>query len=152
MRNAILPLAAALAVTAAPAAAQDSDAPIYDELSVDAAPETLPLADMADEMRDPERQRDMALMLQTMTEVLLDLPIAPLAKAAADMAGEKAEEIDPDLTLRKVAPDAGRLSEEVAVVVPRAMQAMGGLAEGLSEMTPALRDMARRLREALPKD
>ncbi|WP_435203680.1 hypothetical protein [Qipengyuania sp. 902] len=147
MRNAILPLAAAFAVTAAPAAAQDYDAP-----DVDASPETLPLADMADEMRDPERQRDMALMLQTMTEVLLDLPIAPLAKAAADMAGEKAEEIDPDLTLRKVAPDAGRLSEEVAVVVPRAMQAMGGLAEGLSEMTPALRDMARRMREALPKD
>lgn len=147
MCNAILPLAAALAVTAAPAAAQDYDAP-----EAGAAPEALPLADMAEEMRDPERQRDMALMLQTMTEVLLDLPIAPLAKAAADMAGEKAEEIDPDLTLRKVAPDAGRLSEEVAVVVPRAMQAMGGLAEGLSEMTPALREMARRMREALPKD
>lgn len=148
MRSPIVAAAAALAAFAVPATAQEYDATALDEPAVDERA----LEDMADEMRDPARQREMALMLQTMTEVLLDLPIAPLAQAAADMAGEKAEEIDPDLTLRKVAPDAGRVSDGVAVAVPRAMQAMGGLAEGLSEMTPALRDMARRLREALPRE
>ncbi len=148
MRSPIVAAAAALAAISVPAAAQEYDAVPRDEPAID----DRALDDMADEMRDPVRQREMALMLQTMTEVLLDLPIAPLAQAAADMAGERAEDIDPDLTLRKVAPDAGRVSEEVAVVVPRAMQAMGGLAEGLSDMAPALRDMADRLRDALPRE
>ncbi|MDG5746644.1 hypothetical protein P8Q88_00475 [Qipengyuania sp. XHP0207] len=148
MRSPIVAAAAALAAISVPAAAQDYDAVPLDEPTMD----DRALSGMAGELRDPVRQREMALMLQTMTEVLLDLPIAPLAQAAADMAGERAEDIDPDLTLRKVAPDAGRVSEEVAVVVPRAMQAMGGLAEGLSDMAPALRDMADRLRDALPRD
>ncbi|WP_324828572.1 hypothetical protein [Qipengyuania zhejiangensis] len=138
MRTLILP-AAIMAMVATPAAAQA--APPQD------AP---PLADMADQMRDPDRQRDMALMVQTMTEVLLDMPIASLAKAAAEMAGEQAEAVDPDLTLRKMAPDAGQVSEGVAVAVPRAMQAMGGMAEGLAAMMPALRDMADQLKRALP--
>ena len=44
------------------------------------------LSDLGDQMGDPAYQRDMALMLQAMTEVLLDMPVAPLAQAAAEMA------------------------------------------------------------------
>ena len=143
MRRLLLPATAAIAIAATPAAAQDADAPRLTEL---------PLADMAGELRDPDRQRETAMLVQTMAEILLDLPIAPLAQAAAEMAGEKAEAIDPNLTLRKVAPDAGRVSEGLAVAVPRAMEAMGAMSEGAERMKPALRDMAERLRDLLPRD
>ena len=43
------------------------------------------LSDLGEQMRDPAYQRDMALMLQAMTEVLLDMPVAPLAQAAAEI-------------------------------------------------------------------
>lgn len=142
MRTFILPAAAAALVLPAPAFAQDA----YDDAPEAAAP----LTDLGERMKDPERQREMALMLQAMTEVLLDMPIAPLAQAAADMAGEQADDIDPDLTLRHMAPDAGRVGEEVARTVPRAMQAAGAMAEGFAAMTPMLREMAERMREAIP--
>lgn len=141
MRRLILP-AAALAVLSAPAAAQDDAVP---------SAETAPLAGMAEQMRDPERQREMAMMVQTMTEVLLDMPIAPLAKAAADMAGEQAEDIDPNMTLRQMAPDAGEVSKQVGKNLPRAMEAMGSMAEGFAAMAPALREMAERMKDALPE-
>ena len=103
-----------------------------------------------EQMRDPAYQRDMALMLQAMTEVLLDMPIAPLAQAAAEMASEKTRDIDPDLTLRRVVPQTDRVGDEVARTVPRAMQAAGTMAEGLAAMAPLLRDMAGQLRGAIP--
>ncbi len=109
------------------------------------------LSDLGEQMRDPAYQRDMALMLQAMTEVLLDMPVAPLAQAAAEMVGEETRDIDPDLTLRRMVPQADRAGEEVARVVPRAMQAAGSMAEGLAAMTPLLRDMAARMRAIAPQ-
>ncbi|MBX7481978.1 hypothetical protein [Qipengyuania qiaonensis] len=139
MRKLVFPVMLGALLLPAPAFAQDY------------APEaSAPLADLGEQMRDPARQREMALMLQAMTEVLLDMPVAPLAQAAADMAGETAQDIDPELTLRQIAPDAGRVSEEVARNVPRAMQAAGSMAEGVAAMAPMLRDMADRMRAAMP--
>lgn len=109
------------------------------------------LSDLGEQMRDPAYQRDMALMLQAMTEVLLDMPVAPLAQAAAEMAEKEARDIDPDLTLRRMVPQADRAGEEVARVVPRAMQAAGSMAEGLAAMTPLLRDMGARMRAIAPQ-
>lgn len=108
------------------------------------------LEGFGERMQDPAQQRDMALMLQAMTEVLLDMPIGPLAEAAADMAGEEAAKIDPDMTLRQLAPDAGQVSEEVARNVPRAMRAAGAMAEGMAALAPQWRALAERMREALP--
>lgn len=109
------------------------------------------LSDLGEQMRDPAHQRDMALMLQAMTEVLLDMPVAPLAQAAAQMADKEVRDIDPDLTLRRMVPQADRAGEEVARVVPRAMQATGSMAEGLAAMTPLLRNMAARMRAIAPQ-
>ena len=109
------------------------------------------LSDLGEQMRDPAYQRDMALMLQAMTEVLLDMPVAPLAQAAAQMADKETRDIDPDLTLRRMVPQADRAGEEVARVVPRAMQAAGSMAEGLAAMTPLLRNMAARMRAIAPQ-
>ena len=137
MRNFILPAALAACTLPVPALAQDAPA--------------APLADLGEQMRDPAYQRDMALMLQAMTEVLLDMPVAPLAQAAAEMAEEEARDIDPDLTLRRMVPQSDRAGEDVARVVPRAMQAAGSMAEGLAAMTPLLRDMATRMRAIAPQ-
>ncbi|WP_422357176.1 hypothetical protein [Qipengyuania flava] len=109
------------------------------------------MSDLGEQMRDPAHQRDMALMLQAMTEVLLDMPVAPLAQAAAEMAAKETRDIDPDLTLRRMVPQADRAGEEVARVVPRAMQAAGSMAEGLAAMTPLLRNMAARMRAIAPQ-
>lgn len=109
------------------------------------------LSDLGEQMRDPAYQRDMALMLQAMTEVLLDMPVAPLAQAAAEMADKETRDIDPDLTLRRMVPQADRAGEDVARVVPRAMQAAGSMAEGLAAMTPLLRNMAARMRAIAPQ-
>lgn len=141
MRKIILPAAAAALVLPAPAFAQDA----YDDAPEAAAP----LADLGERMKDPETQRDMALTLQAMTEVLLDMPIGPLAEAAADMAGEQAREIDPDMTLRQMVPNADRVSDEIARNAPRVMQAAGSMAEGVAAMTPMLRDMAARMRDIM---
>ena len=101
------------------------------------------LSDLGDQMGDPAYQRDMALMLQAMTEVLLDMPVAPLAQAAAEIADKEA--------LRRMVPRADRAGEEVARNVPRAMQAAGSMAQGLAAMTPLLRDMAARMRAIAPQ-
>lgn len=141
MRPTIIP-AALLSLIAIPVAAQETSAP---------APEAGALADMAQQMQDPERQRELAMVAQTMAEVLLDLPIAPLAQAAAEMAGEEARQIDPDLTLRKLAPEAGELSGEIGRSAPRVMQAAGTLAGALAAMAPTLREMAEQMARALPR-
>lgn len=129
-----LPLAALAALSLpAPAVAQDAA-----------------LADLGERMRDPAQQRETALMAQALTEIMLDMPIAPLAQAAAEMAGEKAATIDPDLTLRKLAPEAGQASEALGRNLPRAMAAVGAMAETTARMAPALRDMAARMRAMMP--
>ena len=140
MRKLIIP-AAALAAFSVPAAAQEAPVDGID---------TAPLAEMAEQMRDPAKQQELSAMLQAMTQVLLDAPIAPLAKAAADMAGEKAEDIDPDLTLRQMTPDAEVVTDEIARNVPRMMDMMSGMSEGLAAMTPALKEMAERMKDAFP--
>ena len=147
MRKLILPALAATTLAAPlPAFAQESDAPItLEEQRED-------LSGMADRLKDPERQRQMALMLRTMSEVLLDLPLAPLMDAmgevSADLTGEEAPQVDPDATLRSIAPQAERIPEQVEKTLPRALDAMGSMAEAFGAMAPALRDMAARMKDA----
>ena len=100
------------------------------------------LSDLGEQMRDPAYQRDMALMLQAMTEVLLDMPVAPLAQAAAEMVGEETRDIDPDLTLRRMVPQADRAGEEVARVVPRAVECVANAAPSCTSCTGAPERMA----------
>lgn len=103
-------------------------APAFAQPDTDSA--VAALADLGEQLRDPERQRELTLMMQAMSEVLLDMPIAPLAQAAADMAGEKAQHIDPDLTVRKMAPEAGRIGTALMRNMLRAMAASAERREG----------------------
>jgi hypothetical protein len=136
-----------LAALAAPAPllAQEADVPPLEPVE---GPET----DLAEKFADPDYQRQTALMVRTMAEVLLDLPLAPVMEAAGDVAGEDAPDVDPDATLRSLAPGASRVPEEIERNLPRAMQAMGSMADAFEAMKPALRDMAERLKEALPEE
>ena len=131
--------AAALATFALPAAARAQD-----------EPSGSPMAEMAEKMADPARQAEMALLLQAMGEIMLDMPVGPMMEAAAEMAGDQARKVDPDTTLRQIAPEASRVPEEIAKATPQMMRAMGGMAKGMDKMMPALRDMAARMEEALP--
>ena len=129
-----LALAAPLALLTAPAhAADDSE-----------------LAPLIETLSDPARQQSLAQTLAVLSEAFLDLPLAPMARAAAQAAGEDPEAIDPDMTLRQIAPDAERVPEELSARVPEMMGAMAGMAQGMEAMLPALRQMAERMEQSLP--
>jgi hypothetical protein len=100
---------------------------------------------------DPAAQEAIAEGMAAASEALLDVPLAPLARAVAQAAGEDPDEIDPDLTLRKVSPEAEDAPHKVRESVPRMMGAVAGMAGGVGAMVPALREMAERMREAVAR-
>lgn len=105
-------------------------------------------AEIARTLRDPARQRALASTAAVLTEMVLDLPLAPILRPLAEAAG-KPDAVDPALTLRRSAPGADALPGQVARVLPRAMDAAGAASEGAAAMTPALRDLAERMRAVL---
>ena len=105
---------------------------------------------MAEELADPARQEQIALMAETMAEVLLAMPAAPLLRAAATVAGEDPEEIDPDVSVGDlVGPDLADAPREFDHRLPQMMGAMAVLAATLEDLAPLMRE---RMREALPPD
>ena len=112
-------------------------------------------SDFAERMQDPDTQREFAPMARAMGEVLLDLPIAPLVAAAGevseDLTGKDLPSVDPDATLRKIAPLSSRAPEEIERNLPRALNAMGSMAKALETMAPTLRDMAVRMKTIAPQ-
>ncbi|MXO48806.1 hypothetical protein GRI69_11115 [Erythrobacter vulgaris] len=148
MRKLVLTTLASTALLAsAPAFAQDADT--QEPLALEERES--PFSDMAERMRDPENQRQMALMLRTMSEVLLDMPLAPLMNSLGEIAGEDAPKVDPDATLRSVAPQADRVPEAIEKNLPRALDTMGSMADAFEQMMPALEQMAERLKDAAPQ-
>ncbi len=104
---------------------------------------------LADRLKDPALQQTLSTSVAVLGEILLDLPLAPLAEAAAKMAGEDVAGVDPDMTLRNLAgPDADRVPAELAANLPRMMGSLAGALEGAQEITPLLRDLARRVGDA----
>lgn len=120
-----------------------------DTLLNDADGETT--VELGEKLADPAMQEQVATTVAVMSEILLDLPLAPLAKSLAEAGVESAERIPQDTTLRKLAPGAERVPEELAENLPRMMNAMAALSKGLEEMRPAIEEMADRMKEALPE-
>ena len=100
-------------------------------------------------LKDPVAQAAIAEGMAAASEALLDIPLAPLAKAVAEAAGDNPDDVDPDLTLRRVSPDAQDAPDRVRESLPRVMGAMGSMAGGMGAMIPALREMADRMRAAV---
>ena len=142
----LIPRALFAAAMPLPAFAQDA------ELLAPEEAEATSLEQMSDKLSDPARQQELAMMARAMGEVLLDLPLAPLTEALAEIAGEEAPAMDQGTTLRALAPEASRVPEEIERNLPRAMQAMSALAGAMEAMAPELRAMARRFEEALPQE
>ena len=90
MRKFVVALAAGTALVPLPALAQD-------------AAEDSGLARAAEEMRDPVRQEQVAVMAEAVIASLLEMPVGNLLRSAAEIAGEDPEEIDPNTTLREAA-------------------------------------------------
>lgn len=105
---------------------------------------------MARTMGDPVRQQAMARAVGAVTDVLLDIPLAPILGPIAEAAGEDPRDIDRDATLRKMSPAAGDVSRQVERQLPRAMGAMAGMSGALAGMLPQLREAVDRMRDAIP--
>lgn len=135
MRRLILSLP--LLALAAPAMAAD-------------APADAGLDRMAKTLADPVRQQALAKAMGAMTDVLLDIPLAPILGPLAEAAGEDPRRIDRDATLRKMTPGAGDVSRQVERTLPRAMGAMAGMSTVFADLLPQLREAAERMRDALP--
>lgn len=120
----------------APVLAQDGDAS---------------LERMQERLSDPAQQQQIASTLGALSEILLSMPIAPMIEAVEEATGEELAPVGPDTTLRSLAgPRADTLSRDIEQHVPRAMEAMAGMTRGMQAMLPALREMADRMRAAIP--
>jgi hypothetical protein len=108
-------------------------------------------AEVERKLGDPATQAAVAEGMAAASEALLDIPLAPLARAVAKAAGEDPERVDPDMTLRRVTPEADDVPERVREELPRVMGAMSGMAGSVGAMVPALREMAERMREAMER-
>ena len=125
--------ALAAAAIAVPAAAQDRHA-----------------GRMAEKLSDPALQHSMSTAVAAMAEAMLDMPVAPFARAMEAMGDPDAREIDPDATLADVAgPEARRMPREMARKLPRMMGAMGGMAGVMEAMLPQLQAMGRQMRDRM---
>src|SRR5690606_11615945 len=110
MRHPFL-LAAAIALLPAPALA----APDYEDGE---------LSDTAKAFADPQRQEELAGTMRAVMEAMLEMPAAPLLRAAATVAGEDPEAVHPDTRVADLAgPEAAEAPREVAEKLPQMMGA-----------------------------
>jgi hypothetical protein len=152
----ILVISTALAALALPAGAA-AQAPgdyyegdVYGDYQV-APPYEEPLYDqpLSQRLGDPVVQDQMASTIAVFGEVLLDLPLAPILEPMAEIAGRDPGSVDPDMTLRKMNPEAGDVAARAARELPQAMDAMAAMAGSIEAMRPALDLMADRLRAGI---
>ena len=110
-------------------------------------------ARVAEELNDPVRQAQMAATAEAVTGAVLAMPAAPLMRAAATIAGEDPDDIDPDLRVGDlVGPEAAEAPREFAHRLPAMMGAMATMAAMLEAMLPELRAMGDRIAEGMARD
>jgi len=138
MRIALPALAAACLLAPIPSLAADADSEP---------------SEIAKELADPAMQAQVVVMVEAMTNVLLEMPAAPFLRAAATMQGGDPEAIDEDVTVGELAgPEAAEAPREMAERLPQMMGAMAMLATSLEAMLPQLREAAERIEDATPRD
>ena len=110
-------------------------------------------ARVAEELNDPVRQEQMAAAAEAVTTAVLDMPAAPLLRAARTIAGENPDYVDPDLRVGDlVGPEAADAPREFAHRLPQMMGAMATLAATMEAMLPELRAMGDRIAEDMARD
>jgi hypothetical protein len=113
------------------------------------------LAEMADRLGDPELQHSFAGVLVALSDALLGMKVAPMARAAAAMGdshmdGHMDRRIGPNTTLRDLAgPDARNLKAGITEKVPQMMSAMAGMTGAMQAILPQLEAMAEQMKGRL---
>ena len=125
MRLPLTALAAVSALASTPAMAAGDDA-----------------GKLAEDLRDPATQAQIAAVIETMSAAMLDMNVAPLLRAKAEIEGTDPEAVDPDVTVRELAgPEAEDAPREIATRLPQMMGALAALTVSLEQMMPQLRAM-----------
>lgn len=107
----------------------------------------------AEELNDPVRQEQMAAAAEAVTTAVLDMPAAPLLRAAKTVAGEDPDYVDPDLRVGDlVGPEAADAPYEFAHRLPQMMGALASAAATMEAMLPELRAMGDRIAEDMARD
>ena len=102
---------------------------------------------------DPQRQEELAGAMEAVMEAMLEMPAAPMLRAAAEMAGENPATVDPDTRLADLAgPEAADAPRQVAEKLPQMMGAMAALAVAFEEMLPQMRAIGEHLAADLPAE
>ena len=105
---------------------------------------------LADQLADPALQGSMSDAIGALSEALLDMPVAPIARVMDAMGDPDARYIDPRATVGDLAgPDARRMPREVARKVPQMMGAMAEMSDAIAAMTPQLEEIGRRMRDRI---
>lgn len=142
------------AVALAPLPAMASERVAGERASQDRRPAASKLGEMSARLADPAFQGSLAAMLTALSDALLDIKVAPLAKAAEAMGDRNlSRRIGPDTTLRDMAGrDAGRMQRDLGEKLPQAMTVMAGMSGAVEAMLPQLEAAARRMGNiALPR-
>lgn len=136
MRTLLPILAAACAVLPAPVLAED--------LEHEAGR-------VREELSDPVRQAQVAVAAEAVTGAVMDMPAAPIVRAAAVLAGSDPEAVDPDVRVGDlVGPEAAQAPREFARRLPEMMGSMAVIAAALEDMVPQLREAMERIEDAAP--
>lgn len=110
-------------------------------------------ARVAEELTDPVRQQQIAAAAEAVTSAVLDMPAAPILRAAKTMAGENPDYVDPDLRVGDlVGPEVADAPYEFAHRLPAMMGAMATAAASLEAMLPELRAMGDRIAEDMARE
>ena len=105
---------------------------------------------LAGQLADPALQDSMADAIGAMSEALLDMPVAPIARVMDAIGDPDARDIDPRATVGDLAgPEARRMPREMARKVPQMMGAMAEMSDAIAAMTPQLEAIGRRMRDRM---
>jgi hypothetical protein len=109
-------------------------------------------SDIADRLNDPMTQYAVAGAVSAASKALLDMPVAPLVEAVEKSTGRRPGNLPRDARVSDLAGlDHARVRDRIVEHVPRAMAAMGALAEAAEAMTPELKRVAKSMRESIPR-
>lgn len=115
----------------------------------DQTAETPDLSEMTETLRDPDTQAEITTKMTALTQILLDLDLAPLAEMAESVSGEPLPELEQGGTLRELSPEAEALPEVLENELPKAMDKMADMGGAMEAMLPLLVTMAEQMREVV---
>ncbi len=104
-------------------------------------------------LSDPAFQTSIATSLAALSETMMGVSMAPLAKAMESMGDtDAARAMDPDATLgNMMGPEGRAMPQEMAERVPQMMSGMAGMAGAMQQMLPQLEAIGRQMKRSVPR-